>query len=169
MSEESLLTTILLIGIGLGLAVKFLLNNIAYHWANIKAIWRNNAEFAKKQAEVEKMKANGDFHEWVSIPSVNGTMLVCKKTGYTPSLNGFVPVEMIASYLERVKREEEYKEFRNARVAALAQELNFDLPKMERIVEQIFSMKKDFTVLKLEQLSQDLSKRAQNVGNQDKI
>jgi phage FluMu protein gp41 len=164
MNEAGILTTILLIGIVLGLVIRFLLGNISYHWAQIKEIMKNNKEFAKKKAEVAKMKANGDFHEWVSIPSTGGTMLVCKKTGYVPSLNGFVPVEMVKSYLNKVKREEEYKAFRDSRVKALADQYRMSLETAEKIVEAIFSIKKDFSVLQLTKLSEDLTQRAQDVS-----
>jgi hypothetical protein len=168
MNETTILTTILLIGLVIGLASNYLIGNILHFSGKIKAFIDNNKEFAKKQAEVAKMKANGDFHEWVSIPSTGGTMLVCKKTGYVPSLNGFVPVEMVTSYLNKVEREKDYKIYRDLRVMALANQHGMHLESMERLVEDIFSIKKDFSVLQLTKLSEDLTQRAQNV-NKDQI
>jgi hypothetical protein len=165
MEESNILATILLVGAILGFAIRYLVGNIIHFSKHIKDLMDNNKEFAKKQAMVAKMKADGDFHEWITIPTPGGSMLVCKKTGFCPELNGFVAIEMINSYLNRVKQEEEYKVFRDARVLVLAKELGLDVPRMEEIVEKVFSMKKDFTIHKLAQLQQDLTKRAEDVNN----
>lgn len=166
MSEAGILTTILLFGLVVGLIIHFLLNNIATQWKKIKIILENNKAFAKKQAAVDAMRANGDFHEWITVTDVVGTFLVCKKTGWCPDKKGFIPIELINAYLEKIKMEEEYKEYRNQRVAKLAEELGFDLPKMESVVEKVFSMKKDFHVDRIAKLADDLSKRAENVRKQ---
>lgn len=165
MNEAGILTTIFLFGLIVGLIVSFLINNITVQWKKIKILLEDNKEFAKKQAVVDKMRADGDFHDWIAVTDVVGTFLVCKKTGWCPDKKGFIPLELINSYLEKIKMEEEYKEYRNARVGKLAEELGFDLAKMESVVEKVFSIKKDFHVDRIAKLADDLSKRAEDVRN----
>lgn len=98
MNEADLFTVILAIGVGIGLVTKFLLGNIAFYWNKIKKNIDSNKAFAKKQAEVKKMKEDGDFHEWISIPTTTTPMLVCKKTGYCPELGGFVSMDIVNSF-----------------------------------------------------------------------
>ena len=109
------------------------------------------------------MKEDGEFHEWVTVQTPTGDMMVCKRTGWCPNFEGFVPTNMINAYLEKVKMEQEYKEFRDARVLELANQLKLSTMEMEEVVEKIFSMKKDFTVSKLIELSADLTERALDV------
>lgn len=166
MNNTGLFTVVLLIGLGLGMIIKYLLKNISIQWKKIQIILENNKDFAKKQAAVDEMKANGEFHEWITVPTLSGEMLVCKKTGWCPNVKGFVALELINSYLEKVKMEQEYKEYRNARVEKLAKELDFDMEKMETIVESIFSIKKDFHVDRIARLADEFTKRAEDVNKQ---
>lgn len=156
-------TIVLLLGLFFGFIANPLLKNAIKGWQNFKRILDDNKKFAEKKAEVEKMKTNGDFHEWITIPTLSGEMMVCKKTGWYPTAQGFVPMELINEYLRKVKLEEEYREYRNAKVAELAKELDFSLEKMETVVEKIFSMKKSFYLGRIEKLSEEFKQRADDV------
>lgn len=166
MEESSILITALLFGLFVGLLSMSLIDNVIYYWTKAKKIMSDNKEFARRTKEIKKMKEDGDFHEWVEIPNSTGTTLVCKKTGWTPSLKGFLSVKEVERYLNKVKLEKEYKEYRDVRVSELAEELGFDLPKMESIVEKIFSIKKDFSVGKIKDLADEMMKRAEDAKKQ---
>ena len=164
--EMMVLTLILLMGCGIGLAIQRILDNLILFYYKIKAIRQNNIEFKNKQAEVDKMKAAGDFHEWQEIPTMHGMLLVCKKTGWCPSLNGFIEQSRINSYLEAAKMDEEYKAFRKERINNLASKLVLTIADTEKIVEEIFSMKKDFHLMKTTLLQQELQAKAAHVESQ---
>lgn len=162
MNDAGLLITILLISLTLGFIMRFLVSNIITNVQKLKVILNNNKEFQKRQKEVEEMRAKGEVHDWVTVETADGAMLVCKKTGYVPRLKAFVPLEAINSYLLKLEREEQYKLFRNARVASLAKELGLNETKMEEVVEKIFAMKKDFTLLQLDKLKQEMQEKKEN-------
>jgi hypothetical protein len=166
MEESESLMAILVIGFAIGLAIMPIFMNIKFRWQRAREYVRYNIEFNKKLESVAKMKANGDFHEWVIISDISGPKTVCRKTGYCSELDAFVPMDLLKSYLEKIKIEEEYKVFRDEKVSELAKEIGLDIPKTEIIVEKIFSMKKDFSLLKLDQLQGELEKRAEDVGKQ---
>ncbi len=166
MNSVVLMTTILLMGLLIGVAMNFLVENIIKQVDKIRVIFENNRLFKAKQAAVAKMKAAGDMHEWVNVPSTSGMILACKKTGYVPSLDGFIPLTFINNYLENLKAEEEYKVFRADRIYKIAQKYDLDVPKTEEIVEQIFSMKKDFALLRIEKLQKELQDRSATVKNE---
>ena len=167
MSETTILTVILAIGLAIGVAVPILIRSIQHNLVKIKAILDNNKLFAKKTAEMEEMKVRGELHEWVKVQTAGGQMLVCKKTGWCPDLQGFVSLELVEEYFTKIKAQEEYKEYRDLRVAELAKELDFDIQKMEDVVERIFSIKKDFHLNKAIKLTNELTQRAEDVRKQD--
>lgn len=169
MSDFGQLTTILLLGIMFGLFGKIAYDNLLIQIARIKEIIANNKAFKAKEDEVANMRANGDFHEWVDVMTPQGKIMLCRKTGWAPSLKGFVPMTLVNAYFENLKAQEEYKEFRDARVQLLAHELKMTVPQMERVVENVFSIKKDFQLQRLDKLSKELKGKAANVkseGNQ---
>jgi len=130
---------------------------------NIKTILKvrgNNKEFRKKVAEVEAMKAGGDFHEWTTIMVGGKEVLVCKKTGWSPNTKSFISKWYIDDYLEVVKREEEYKEFKSERMLQLSDKYGISIEETERLVEQIFEIKKDFALKKMTELQEELNEKA---------
>ncbi len=169
MSNEQILTTILLMGVVFGLLGKFFFDRLVDSVNQVKEIMENNRKFKAKMAEMDRMKAAGEFHEWVDVPSSQGTMLVCKKTGWAPSLKGFVPLSAINAYLEQLQAEKDYKEYRAARVQLLAHELQLTVPMMETVVEKVFSMKKDFHVERIAKLQQELAAKAAVVNGTKKV
>ena len=68
--------------------------------------------------------------------------------------------------MEAFKMEEEYKVFRSERVKDLASELRLSIADTEKVVEQIFSMKKDFHLMKTTLLQQELQEKAAHVESQ---
>ena len=165
----NLLIMILLLGMVFGSIMEFLLHNIFTQFSKIKMILDNNKEYKIRKEEVRQMKEKGEFHEWVTVLTPSGEMMVCKKTGWCPDFEGFVPINMITAYLEKIKMEKEYKEFRNARVLELANELKLGIIEMEEIVEKVFSIKKDFTVNRLKELSADLKGKASDEDNNNTV
>lgn len=163
MNELSMFTVILLLGLAIGMATTALIHGVRYNISKIKIILESNKLFAKKIAEMKEMKARGELHEWTEVQTQNGEMIVCKKTDWCPDVKGFVPLNLIHSYLERIQMEKEYKEYRNLRIAKLAKELDFDLKKMEDVVEKVFSIKKDFHVNKAAKLVDELKQRVEDV------
>lgn len=162
MNDAGLLLAIFLISLTLGFIMRFLVSNVINSAEKFKKVLNNKKQFQKKQKELEQMRDRGEQHDWVTIEAGDGPMLVCKKTGYAPRLKGFVPVEAVNTYLLWAEREEEYKLFRNARVTSLARELGLSETKMEEVVEKIFAMKKDFTLLQLDKLKQELQENKEN-------
>ena len=168
MSETFALTTILLLGLGFGFLATVCIKSATAHIKKIQAILKNDKLFKAKQAEVAQMKASGGYHEWVKIVDAEGELLVCKKTGWCPSLEGFVSVEKVKTYLDKVQAEIEHREYRDARVLALSVKMNLSLADTEKFVEEVFSIKKDFYVNRIEKLRKELLDKALAVEDESK-
>lgn len=166
MTNEEVMAILLLIGVGIGLFSSVLINNIRINWEKLKTIHQNNKKFAALQKNVDDMRAKGELHEWQEIMTMQGKMLVCAKTGWCPTLKGFLPLQVIQQQLEHAKAEEEYKEFRAARIQLIAHERNMTTAEVERLVEQIFTMKKDFYVQRVAKLQQEMEAKAAAVLNE---
>ena len=161
MNDAVLMSVILFVGMLFGLFANSLIQNTMFHIEKIKLMLANDKLFKQKQQEVADMRPKGVFHEWFDMPKGDGnTIIVCKKTGWCPSLKGFVPMSRIEAYLAAVKAEEEYKVFRNGRVAELAIKMNLDNQQVEKFVEDVFSIKKDYTLMKIKELQQELQANA---------
>ena len=122
----------------------------------IKEIRKNNKIVNEKNAAVEKMKADGELHDWINIPTHEGEVHVCKKTGWCPKMNGFIPLDIIKRYEVQRQSEIDYKAYRDAKVEELAIKQGLTIEEMEVLVETIFDMKKQYYVKKAEQALKEL-------------
>lgn len=136
---------------------------IVKHMDKIQAIRKNNAEFKAKMKIKEDLKANGDHHEWVSIPYGQTEVLVCKKTGWCPTINGFIYMTYINEWLKRKKMDEEYQKFRKNRVELLAEDYEMPYEHMEQLIEKIFAIKQDFHVEKMKKSVEEMQNGDKNV------
>jgi hypothetical protein len=161
MNDAGLMTVILLVGVLAGAAAQWLIDRVILVLEEVKKGMADNRLFKAKRKIVDEMRANGDFHEWVTIQSTQGELMVCKKTGWCPSLKGFVDTNRIESYLYNLKYEADYKVFRAERVGILAKRLSLTDEEVEKVVEEVFSIKKDFALIRLEDLKNELKQRAQ--------
>jgi len=125
---------------------------------NIMLTKENNKEFKSRIEAVKEMKAAGDFHDWISISLGMKEVMVCRKTGYCPKEDSFISLVYIKQYEEAQKREEEYIEFKKERMTQISNKYGISLEETERLVEQIFEIKKDFTIKKLADLQDELNK-----------
>jgi len=114
--------------------------------------------------KVTKMKDEGRMHKWVTLPiripgeGIKETQ-VCEETGYCPGLNGFVDAFEIKQMLGQRKTEEEFKVFKEARISELAEEYSMTEEAFSNIVEEIYSMKKNFHVKKMEESIKELKEQ----------
>jgi len=152
-------------GIGFGWLINKVIDNIKKAVADIKALNAQNRQFKTRMDAMDKMKADGDFHEWIYVPSTTGELMVCKKTGWCPSLKGFFPMQNIKQHLADKQADEDYKVFRAARVEKLSKRLNLAIWDMEQVVEEVFSIKKDFTLIRLTKLQEELKAVGKNESN----
>ncbi len=72
-------------------------------------IYTTNREFDKKMNNLEKMKEKGELHDWVELNFTDGTILMCKKTGWCPSLKTFYKIKDIEYLISKQKINEKYK------------------------------------------------------------
>ena len=164
MNDFGMLSLILLIGLAIGLFGRGVVDSLMSNIEKIKYQLAMNKAFKAKEAEVAEMKARGDFHEWKDLPDgAGGTIMVCVKTGYCPSLKGYIPMANINRALEELKTAEEYKVFRNQSVATLAANHNMTVEAMEKIVEGVFDIKKQFHLKRLKDLSDSMKNRKVNL------
>lgn len=157
--------TIFTVGIVLGMLVKFFLGGLEKAILHVKFIREQNKKFNELQKKVDEMKASGDMHQWMTMVIMGQEVMVCEKTGWAPSLNGFLPMHMIEAYKKESNAAKEYEQFRNARIQLIASENQMTIPQVERLVEQVFSIKKDFTLQRIEKLQKEMEDKASAVLN----
>lgn len=162
-----MLTAVLLIGLALGLFGRSTIDSLVVNFNKLKGQLAMAKAFRKKDNEMKAMRERGEFNEWRDLPDgAGGTLTVCIKTGWCPSLKGFIPMERIKKTLDDLKLADEYKLFRNDRLIGIAQQFDLDFNKMEEITESIFSMKKDFYLMKVAQLQSELKQKADDVNTE---
>jgi hypothetical protein len=166
MSEDNWMSFAIILSFGFGFWSSSLVDSIIVRFYILKAQWRNNQELKVKKEELKKMRAMGEFHQWKEMYFTDGSHLVCLKTGWCPTLKGFVDMNRIERYIKAEIMQEEYKAFRAERVNNLASKLVLTIADTEKIVEEIFSMKKDFHLMKTTQLQQELKAKAAHVESQ---
>lgn len=162
---DNVLFTIFAFGIVLGMLVKFFLGGLEKAIIHVRFIREQNKEFSELQKKVDEMKAKGDMHKWMTMVIMGKEVMVCENTGWAPSLNGFLPIRMIEAYKQELNAAKEYEQFRNARIELIASENQMTIPQVERLVEQVFSIKKDFTLQRIEKLQKEMEDKASAVLN----
>jgi hypothetical protein len=167
MDDAQLMMIILFVGLLFGVMFRFLVGQLTTQVKITKKIIETNRKFKEKQAEVTNMKSNGDLHQWVTVPYKGEDVFVCKKTGWCPHLEGFLPVDKIASHLNDLKTEEDYQAYRRNRIDQLSEKMGMSYAGTEKLVEEIFSIKKDFYLGKLEALQKELEDGASRVKSKE--
>lgn len=113
--------------------------------------------YKEKIKEVEKMKAGGDYHDWVSIAvSPTKQANVCKKTGYCPTLEGFIDLKSLELILKMREQEKEYQEYRKKRITDIGNEIGLGYEAMSEYADKIIGIKTQYTIEKLSQLQKEL-------------
>ena len=136
-----------------------------------RLIRKNDQQFYNMQKEMEKMKENGEIHEWVSINTGMGDIIVCKKTGWCPSINGFIPKEHIESYQkeqENAKKvEEEYAVYEKNKLFDLNTKYGVNMVNkdMKSMAEDVYAIKRDFYIAKIEEAQKTLLENTNNEKN----
>lgn len=120
--------------------------------------------FKEKDKEIAKMKEEGRLHDWVTLPvNIPGKGIidttVCKETGYCPSVDGFVDKMQVRHMVEMKRLNEEFDSFRKNRVSELAEKWNTSEDVFGNIIDDIYSIKKDFHVQKMEQSMKELKEQ----------
>jgi len=124
---------------------------------NILAIKKNNKMVNSKMKQVEEMKANGEFHEWINMTIGLKNVHVCKKTGFCPSMNGFVPMDQVKLHLMKLEEEKEYEVFKGEKLKIIANKYN--IKDIDNLYDEIFSIKKDFCISKMDKFIKEIKER----------
>lgn len=118
----------------------------------------------KKEDSITKMKKEGRFHKWITLPvripgkGVQETT-VCEETGYCPSVDGFIDLMQMKEMLIKKKNEEEFAEFRKERIKELSSKYGMHEELFEDVVNDIYSIKKDFHVDKMNKSIKELKEQ----------
>jgi len=130
---------------------------------DIRKKQKNNEIYKEKMKEVDDMKARGDHHEWIEIPIDYKNTLVCKKTGYCPHNNGFLPKGYIDNHLEKLKLEKEFNVYKDVKLKELAKEYSLSIEDIEELSTKVYSIKKEFSLSKMNHLIDELRSKGVRV------
>ena len=111
----------------------------------------DNREFKRRMKEKDEMIANGDFHEWVEVlkGGPGGEMVrVCKKTGWCPSVDGFVSKEYINRYLLLKADKEEYIKYWDENLERLSKKHSLTVEELRALMVELKLINEDFNIKK---------------------
>jgi hypothetical protein len=137
--------------------------------ADYRAIRKNDADFKAKMKAKEEMQAKGEVHDWIKIPYGHGQVLVCKKIGYCPAINGFLRMSYVNEWVRRKKLDEEYNAFKKIRVEILAEDYEMYTEHMDELIEKIFLIKQDFHVEKMKESVSEMKKVIGDKNDGEKV
>lgn len=107
-------------------------------------LFKMNKMFKQKQKEREAMLDKGEVHEWVNIPYGFKEVRVCKKTGWCPELNGYLPTNIVKSQLKLQDIKKGFDQHKKKQIQKWAKEFNVSVEKMEELVENVYGLKKTY-------------------------
>lgn len=165
MSVESQYALILGLMIGLSL---FFASRV---WFTLKAcyyMYKIDKLYRKKKKEREAMLDKGEVHEWVTIPYGMQEVMVCKKTGWCPSLNGFIPMNLVGSQLKLQDIKKGFDEFKNQKLIEWAKEFNVTTERMQEFVESVYNLKKQYYTDYMEKQIIDMLRQERFGGDKEK-
>lgn len=121
-----------------------------------------NNKYFEKMKKVEKMKSEGEHHEWVDMGINHPTMgfvntHVCKKTGYAPAIESFIDMNHINKVIKARKEEEEFQAFKKEKLEEY--ELKYGIGNVEEVYEKMISIKKDYHIDKMNKFKQEIKEK----------
>lgn len=94
-------------------------------------------EISKKKEELRKKKENGFVHEWIRVPILNKEYHVCKKTGWCPSEELFVPMNYVDFVVKRQELVKNFQDYHDNEVKRIANYYNIDEGVFSKAVEEV--------------------------------
>ena len=147
-----------------GVGIFFILNNalnIYYNFKNLfSLIMTKRKMFKELKAKKDKLLANGETHKWVEVtaPDNKSKIIVCEKTGWVPSKNGFLPLASVEALKSADKMEKDYSDFKEKRMKEIAESNGLSVDQLESIYTDVVSIKKDFTLNNINNFLSELKK-----------
>lgn len=119
---------------------------------------RFNNKRKKQYEEAEKGKCQG-AHSWIDMMVQKEQCHVCKVCGYVPSKEGFVSKAAVQAELSAIKFREELEEYKTSRMSEIAEENGLDIEKLEKIVKEVYEIKKKFVILFIEKQIKEMKEK----------
>ena len=153
MSENDVVNALFLtlfLGLVWGYFFQFFLSKLIVNLSVWKMHRRAKAEYKTLMKNKEEMLARGELHEWIKIPTYNGHVLACKKTGWCPELKDFFRMGYINRLLMHREIEErqnkEWEAWKEVQYKKIAESFAIPEEQIKGIVKSGFEMKKEFVL-----------------------
>jgi hypothetical protein len=114
-------------------------------WKQIKYIKRVNQNIKKLEAQ----KCKGP-HSWLKMSIIGQEVHVCKDCCYSADIDGYVKREFVNAHIKEMEFMAALEEFTIKRKKEIAEKFNLKFSELEKISEEVVSIKKDFTIKWLE-------------------
>lgn len=122
-------------------------------WNQIKNIRRNK----KNLERLEAQKCKGP-HSWVKMPILGQEVRVCKECCYSADLDGYVKREFLNAHLRELEFKNALEEYSKKRKTEIAEKFRLFDFELEQLEDEIYSIKKDFTIQWLEKNLKEILK-----------
>lgn len=148
--------SLLILGVATLIVLYFTLVVIAVIVKNLKSKSALKKVIKKETDRLAKFKKDGKIHKWVRLPvysiEAKGAIntLVCEHTGYCPELDDIIPIENVKSVMIDIQVEKEFEEYKNKKVEDLRKIYGLSEQRMQELIYEIFSIKKNFHINKME-------------------
>lgn len=147
-----------------GVGAFFTLANVLEVFSSFRALFvsimTKRKMFKELKARKEKLLADGETHQWVEVttPDNKSKIIVCEKTGWVPSKNGFLPLASVEALKSADKMEKDYSDFKEKRMKEIAENNGLSRDQLESICTDVVSIKKDFTLNNINNFLTELKK-----------
>ena len=118
------------------------------------------------EERVRKLKESGDHHDWMQVTIGDKAVHVCKKTGYCPDPEGYISMVEIERHLEKLKLQEQYKQFTMEKIAEIATDMQISTSQVEEIATRIISIKQEFQIKLINDSFEGVMKVFEEVKNE---
>lgn len=127
-----------------GFLTVFAVDKLLIVYYNFKQNRLKNKEFKRRTKEMEEMLSRGEVHEWVELYIGDTAVLICRKTGWCPTIKGFFNVKDVEYSLKEKEERKLFADFveKELEKISLNNEIGFD--KVNKVYQEILSLPDNF-------------------------
>ena len=134
----------------------------------VKGVWKQIKDIRRTKRHLEKLEAQRceGPHSWVKMPILGQEIHVCKECCYSGDVDGYVKREFLNAHLKELEFKNALEEYSKKRKTEIAEKFRLFDFELEQLENEIYSIKKDFTVQWLEKSLEEMIKEEGEKGSE---
>lgn len=131
-------------------------------WQQIKYI----KKIKQNRDDLEAQKCVGP-HTWIKMPIMGQEVHVCKECCWSSSFQTYVKKEFVNAYLKEQEFKNALEEYSKKRKTEIAEKFRLFDFELEQLENEIYSIKKDFTIQWLEKSIEEMKAEKEENSEED--